>query len=154
MLSKRQREIYDFVVGYVDGRGYPPTVREIGEAVGLASPSTVHAHLANLERAGYVEVRGPVGGRLRGGDFDLGPISDTAQTLAAIAPYADGPTTIRGVAHAIPYSTLLWWRKPLVVSCGRGVLRHGSALWKSGSASTGSSPTTSTISTSRSGRSG
>jgi repressor LexA len=54
MLSKRQREIYDFVVGYVDGHGYPPTVREIGEAVGLASPSTVHAHLANLERAGYL----------------------------------------------------------------------------------------------------
>jgi repressor LexA len=54
MLSKRQREIYDFVVGYVDRHGYPPTVREIGEAVGLASPSTVHAHLANLERAGYL----------------------------------------------------------------------------------------------------
>jgi repressor LexA len=55
MLSKRQREIYDFVSGYVDQHGYPPTVREIGEAVGLASPSTVHAHLANLERAGYVK---------------------------------------------------------------------------------------------------
>ena len=55
MLSKRQREIYDFVLGYVDQHGYPPTVREIGEAVGLASPSTVHAHLANLERAGYVK---------------------------------------------------------------------------------------------------
>jgi repressor LexA len=55
MLSKRQREIYDYVLGYVDQHGYPPTVREIGEAVGLASPSTVHAHLANLERAGYVK---------------------------------------------------------------------------------------------------
>jgi repressor LexA len=55
MLSQRQREIYDFVVGYVDRHGYPPTVREIGEAVGLASPSTVHAHLANLERAGYLK---------------------------------------------------------------------------------------------------
>lgn len=54
MLSKRQREIYDFVVRYVDRQGYPPTVREIGESVGLASPSTVHAHLANLERAGYL----------------------------------------------------------------------------------------------------
>ena len=54
MLSKRQREIFDFVVDYVDRHGYPPTVREIGEAVGLASPSTVHAHLANLERAGYL----------------------------------------------------------------------------------------------------
>jgi repressor LexA len=54
MLSKRQSEIYDFVLEYVDDHGYPPTVREIGEAVGLASPSTVHAHLANLERAGYL----------------------------------------------------------------------------------------------------
>jgi len=54
VLTGRQQEIWEFIVGYVDRSGYPPTVREIGEAVGLASPSTVHAHLANLERAGYV----------------------------------------------------------------------------------------------------
>jgi repressor LexA len=54
MLSKRQQEIYDFVVSYAAKHGYPPTVREIGEDVGLASPSTVHAHLANLERAGML----------------------------------------------------------------------------------------------------
>jgi len=54
LLTDRQREIYEFVTGYVDRVGYPPTVREIGDAVGLASPSTVHAHLANLERAGYL----------------------------------------------------------------------------------------------------
>jgi repressor LexA len=54
MLTDRQREIWEFVVGYVDAHGYPPTVREIGQAVGLASPSTVHAHLANLERAGLL----------------------------------------------------------------------------------------------------
>ena len=54
MLSKRQQEIYDFVVRYAAKHGYPPTVREIGEEVGLASPSTVHAHLANLERAGLL----------------------------------------------------------------------------------------------------
>jgi repressor LexA len=53
-LTGRQREIWSFLVGYVDRHGYPPTVREIGEAVGLASPSTVHAHLANLERAGLL----------------------------------------------------------------------------------------------------
>ena len=53
-LTGRQQEIWDFLVEYVDGHGYPPTVREIGEAVGLASPSTVHAHLANLERAGLL----------------------------------------------------------------------------------------------------
>ena len=54
-LTGRQQEIWDFLVEYVDGHGYPPTVREIGEAVGLASPSTVHAHLANLERAGLLK---------------------------------------------------------------------------------------------------
>jgi repressor LexA len=55
MLTGRQQEIWDFLVDYVDQHGYPPTVREIGEAVGLASPSTVHAHLANLERAGLLK---------------------------------------------------------------------------------------------------
>jgi repressor LexA len=54
VLTGRQQEIWDFLVEYLDGHGYPPTVREIGEAVGLASPSTVHAHLANLERAGLL----------------------------------------------------------------------------------------------------
>jgi repressor LexA len=53
-LTGRQREIWNFLIDYVDRHGYPPTVREIGEAVGLASPSTVHAHLANLERAGLL----------------------------------------------------------------------------------------------------
>jgi repressor LexA len=55
VLTGRQQEIWDFLVDYVDRHGYPPTVREIGEQVGLASPSTVHAHLANLERAGYLK---------------------------------------------------------------------------------------------------
>ena len=55
MLTARQQEIWQFLVEYTDGHGYPPTVREIGEAVGLASPSTVHAHLANLERAGLLK---------------------------------------------------------------------------------------------------
>jgi repressor LexA len=54
MLTERQQEIWNFLVEYVDRHGYPPTVREIGEEVGLASPSTVHAHLANLERAGLL----------------------------------------------------------------------------------------------------
>jgi repressor LexA len=55
VLTGRQQEIWDFLVDYVDRHGYPPTVREIGDAVGLASPSTVHAHLANLERAGLLK---------------------------------------------------------------------------------------------------
>jgi repressor LexA len=55
VLTPRQREIWDYLLAYVDERGYPPTVREIGQAIGLASPSTVHAHLANLERAGLLK---------------------------------------------------------------------------------------------------
>jgi repressor LexA len=54
VLTARQQEIWNYLVEYVDRHGYPPTVREIGEHVGLASPSTVHAHLANLERAGLL----------------------------------------------------------------------------------------------------
>ena len=54
-LTARQQEIWQFLVTYVDDHGYPPTVREIGEEVGLASPSTVHAHLANLERVGLIK---------------------------------------------------------------------------------------------------
>ncbi|MBA2332573.1 MAG: transcriptional repressor LexA [Actinobacteria bacterium] len=80
MLTARQQEIWGFLVEYVDGHGYPPTVREIGEAVGLASPSTVHAHLANLERAGLLK-RDPskpraldlVGHRRESRSLDAGP---------------------------------------------------------------------------------
>ena len=53
-LTKRQQEIFDFIKRYSARHGYPPTVRDIGKAVGLASSSTVHAHLANLERIGLL----------------------------------------------------------------------------------------------------
>jgi len=53
-LTKRQREIFDFIRRYARKYGYPPTVREIGKAVGLHSSSTVHAHLANLEKSGVL----------------------------------------------------------------------------------------------------
>jgi repressor LexA len=53
-LTKRQQEIFDFIKRYSAKYGYPPTVRDIGKAVGLASSSTVHAHLANLERIGML----------------------------------------------------------------------------------------------------
>jgi repressor LexA len=53
-LTKRQQEIFDFIKRYSDLNGYPPTVRDIGKAVGLASSSTVHAHLANLEKTGLL----------------------------------------------------------------------------------------------------
>ena len=53
-LTKRQQEIFDFIRRYSAKYGYPPTVRDIGKAVGLASSSTVHAHLANLEKLGLL----------------------------------------------------------------------------------------------------
>jgi repressor LexA len=53
-LTKRQQEIFDFIKRYSANHGYPPTVRDIGKAVGLASSSTVHAHLANLEKVGLL----------------------------------------------------------------------------------------------------
>jgi repressor LexA len=81
-LTGRQQEIWDFLVDYVDRHGYPPTVREIGSAVGLASPSTVHAHLANLERAGLLR-RDPTKPRA------LELFGRRGETAAAAAPAAD-----------------------------------------------------------------
>ncbi len=54
-LGKRQLAIYDFIRSYSDEHGYPPSVREIGAAVGLASPSTVHMHLKVLEEQGLIK---------------------------------------------------------------------------------------------------
>src|SRR5215217_30303 len=53
-LTKRQQEIFDFIKRYSAKHGYPPTVRDIGKAIGLTSSSTVHAHLANLEKVGLL----------------------------------------------------------------------------------------------------
>ena len=86
-LSPRQREILEFVNTHVNEQGYPPTVREIGQAVGLTSPSTVHAHLARLESSGLIR-RDPTkpralevieGGRLR----------ERAPAAAAAAPHTN-----------------------------------------------------------------
>lgn len=54
-ISSRQRQILHFILQHIDARGYPPTVREIGEAVNLSSSSTVHAHLRALEDAGLIK---------------------------------------------------------------------------------------------------
>ena len=53
-LTKRQEEIFDFIKRHSARHGYPPTVRDIGRAIGLTSSSTVHAHLSNLEKAGLL----------------------------------------------------------------------------------------------------
>ena len=106
MLTPRQRQIWDFLVDYVDRHGYPPTVREIGEAVGLASPSTVHAHLANLERAGLLR-RDPTKpraleliGRERSGASRPTPETHVLPLLGQIA--AGGPLLAERVDRGLP----------------------------------------------------
>ena len=54
-LTQRQQEIFEFIKRYSGEHGYPPTVRDIGKAIGLTSSSTVHAHLANLEKLGLLK---------------------------------------------------------------------------------------------------
>ncbi len=92
MLTDRQQQIWNFLVEYVDSHGYPPTVREIGDEVGLASPSTVHAHLANLERAGLLR-RDPTKPRaleLIGRERAEPVADDTAVSLPLLGEIAAG----------------------------------------------------------------
>lgn len=53
-LTEKQQRIYDYIVSFSEEHGYPPSVREIGQYVGLKSPSTVHFHLKGLEAAGMI----------------------------------------------------------------------------------------------------
>ena len=54
-LTDRQKDIFQYIKRSVNDKGYPPSVREIGNAVGLQSSSTVHGHLAKLETKGYIK---------------------------------------------------------------------------------------------------
>lgn len=79
-LGPRQRRILDFILENVEQRGYPPSVREIAEAVGLASPSTVHAHLEALQQKGYLR-RDPTKPRALAVHYapDVGPVESHAE---------------------------------------------------------------------------
>ncbi len=70
-LTGKRREILDFITAQIRDRGYPPTVREVGEAVGLTSSSTVHAHLKTLQRQGYLR-RDPTKPRAIGVSYEPG----------------------------------------------------------------------------------
>ena len=54
-LTKRQNDILNYIKNYIVVHGYPPTIREIGKDLGLSSPATIHAHLANLEKKGFIK---------------------------------------------------------------------------------------------------
>ena len=57
-LTKRQNEILSYIKSYIVNHGYPPTIREIGKDLGLSSPATIHAHLSNLEKKGFIKKEG------------------------------------------------------------------------------------------------
>jgi repressor LexA len=101
-LTKRQRAILDCIVQAVEDRGYPPSVREIGEAVGLASPSTVHAHLNSLEEKGYLR-RDPTKPRAIDvrweGDGTRTVRKIAAQSLPIYGAIAAGPTSLAEQEH-------------------------------------------------------
>src|SRR6266550_5130327 len=88
-LTKRQQEIFDFIQKYASKYGYPPTVREIGKAVGLASSSTVHAHLANLEKSGLLR-RNPAKPRAIEVMFDKAKKVVTPEGLPLVGQVAAG----------------------------------------------------------------
>jgi repressor LexA len=81
-LSDRQQQVLDFLTATVNERGYPPSVREICEAVGLSSPSTVHSHLSSLVKAGYIR-RDPSKPRA------IEILTETEAATPQAAPYAD-----------------------------------------------------------------
>ena len=85
-LSKMQQKIYEYIADCIREQGYPPSVREIGDAVGLKSPSTVHFHLKHLEEAGVIE-KGAGKGRA---------ISLTASASSASAPAREDKVPIVG----------------------------------------------------------
>ena len=67
-ITKRQQQAFDFICAFTAAHGYPPSVREIGSAIGLSSPATVHSHLHKLEEAGYIKrVTLPLVGRVAAG---------------------------------------------------------------------------------------
>jgi repressor LexA len=101
-LTDRQRAVLDLIVDTVRKRGFPPSVREIGQAVGLSSPSTVHAHLATLEERGYLR-RDPTKPRaieVRW-DKEVGAIEDRPQVrnLPIYGTIAAGPTMLAAQSH-------------------------------------------------------
>ena len=98
-LTKRQQEIFDFIGRYAEKMGYPPTVREIGKAVGLHSSSTVHVHLANLEKAGFLR-RDP--SKPRALEILVGTARSARDAVEAALPGQGGGLPLLGRVSAGP----------------------------------------------------
>lgn len=107
-LSKRQQQILEFIKNEVRAKGYPPSVREIGEAVGLASSSTVHGHLARLEQKGLIR-RDPVKPRaieILDMDDDISVQSNLSTVMAPIVGKVTAGMPITAVENIEDYFPL------------------------------------------------
>ncbi len=93
-LSRMQQKVYDYLVAFITDRGYPPSVREIGEALDLRSPSTVHFHLKHLAELGYIE-KDAGKGRAITLSKEMLPAAKPAEAAAPAAPAAQ-PVESRG----------------------------------------------------------
>lgn len=104
-LSKRQQMIYDFIIAEVEMKGYPPSVREIAKAVGLASSSTVHGHLERIENKGFIR-RDPTKPRaIEIIDLDYSDVDkDTARYAPLIGKVTAGVpiTAVENIEEYIP----------------------------------------------------
>lgn len=102
-LSKMQQRIYDYIARQVAQQGYPPSVREIGEAVGLKSPSTVHFHLKHMEELGYIVKSDRKGRAIALSDPEGGTVSaGTDAAVEEITPPAGKVPILGSVAAGTP----------------------------------------------------
>ena len=95
-LTRKQQQIYDFILAFTGAHGYPPSVREIGTAVGLKSPSTVHFHLKGLEEAGVIV---KAEGKTRAISLPGAPLGPVAEEED---PHADQIPVVGNVAAGSP----------------------------------------------------
>ena len=95
-LTRKQQQIYDFILEFTSAHGYPPSVREIGTAVGLKSPSTVHFHLKGLEEAGVIV---KAEGKTRAISLPGAPLGPVAEEED---PHADQIPVVGNVAAGSP----------------------------------------------------
>ena len=95
-LTRKQQQIYDFILEFTNRHGYPPSVREIGAAVGLKSPSTVHFHMKGLEEAGVIVKAEGKTRAISLPSAPLGPVGEEED------PHADQIPVVGNVAAGSP----------------------------------------------------
>ena len=101
-MTKMQQRIYDYIAETIQRQGYPPSVREIGEAVGLKSPSTVHFHLKHMEELGVLTKGAGKGRALTLAQPMQGEMPDGAPVQEEAAPAADRIPVVGSVAAGSP----------------------------------------------------